>query len=131
MVEVALYYFRQSRRDADIGSSFWIPRRAGQGVQQSVPLIAVMIPSAQRLDALKCCSGHACLQRRFIGQLLQAVGQAIRIAVRNDESFNTIAEQIFGAGSRSSNHGTAARHGLTLDESQAFLNAGEREDMTP
>jgi len=62
--------------------SFRFRRLTGQRVKQAVPLVAVVVPAAQGLDARQRCGGHPFAQGRVVGHLLQAEGEAGEVAFR-------------------------------------------------
>ena len=102
----------------------WLAR-AGELVEEGLPAIAVSVPAADRLDALEGGGGHLLLQGGIVGELLQAGGERVEIAVGDDEAFDSIGKEVFGAGGFGGDDGALTGHGLGLDEREAFLDRRE------
>ena len=102
---------------------------AGDGVEKAVPLIAVAVPAAEVVNAGEGCGGELRAQGGIVGELLQAEGEGVGVAVGNDETLDSVGEEVFGAGGGGGDDGASAGQGLALDEGQALLDAGEREDV--
>ena len=98
-------------------------------MEQLIPQVAVVVPAAQVLDARERGSRHACAQSGIVGELLQALGECGAIAVRHNEAFDAIGEEVFCASGRSGNDRTAAGHRLSLHKGEALLDAGQGENV--
>ena len=99
-------------------------------MQEAIPLVAVGIPAAEGAHALEGSVAHTLAQRGIVGELLQAGGESGWIAGGNDEPFDLIGEEVFGAGGCGGEHGAAAGHGLRLDQGEALFDTGQNQDVT-
>ena len=102
---------------------------SGEGVEKAVPLVAVAVPSAEVVDAGEGRGGELLAEGGGVGELLEAEGEGVGVAVGEDEAFDSVGEEVFGAGGSGGDDGASAGHGLALDEGEALLDAGKDEDV--
>jgi hypothetical protein len=98
--------------------------KAGEGVKQRVPLVAIVVPAAEVLDALERGFAEFPLKCGVVGDLLHSLGESVDVAVGDDEALLAVGEEVFGAGGGGGEDRAAAGHGLALDEGEPFFHAG-------
>lgn len=85
-------------------------------MQEVFPLITVLGPAADLLDAGQGRGRHSIAEAGLVGDALHAVDEAVEIADRQDESFDVVGEEILRAGGRGGDDGAATGKSLSLDE---------------
>ena len=102
---------------------------AGELVKETVPGFAVVVPSAKSFDAEQSGFAESALECGVVGDLLHSFGQNVDVAVGHDEALFAVGEEVFGTGGGGGEDGAATGHGLALNESETFLDAGQHEQM--
>ncbi len=92
-------------------------------------MVAVLVPSAEGLDALEGGGSHAVAQLAVAGELFEVLGEEIDAAGLDNEAFDAVGEEVFGTCGSGGEDGTAAGHCLTLDEREAFFDGGQAHDV--
>jgi hypothetical protein len=106
-----------------------VVRLAGEVVQEGIPFFAVLVPSAQGLDAEQSGFAESLLERGIVGDELHFFGEGVDVAVGYDEALLAVYEEVFGAGGGGCEDGTSAGHRLALNERETLLDAGQNEEM--
>jgi len=102
---------------------------AGELVEEAVPGVAVLVPSAEILDTEQSGFAESALECGVVGDLLHSFGQSIDVAVGHDEALFAVGEEVFGTGGGGGEDGASTGHGLALDESETFFDARQHEQM--
>ena len=71
---------------------FGVARESGKCMQQAVPLLAIVVPTANGLHSLQRSGTHAPAKLGIIRQLLQTLGESAGIAIGNDKTLHAITE---------------------------------------
>ena len=93
-------------------------------VEEAVPGFAVLVPPAEGFDSEDGCFAESALEGGVVGDLLHSLGESVYVSIGDDESLLAVGEEVFGAGGGGGEDGTAAGHGLTLNEREALFDAG-------
>ncbi len=96
-------------------------------MEEAVPGFAVLVPAAEGFDTEHGCLAEFALECGVVGDLLHSLGESVYVSIGDDESLLAVGEEVFGAGSGGGQDGTAAGHGLSLDEREALFDAGKNE----
>ena len=85
-------------------------------MQEAFPLVAVLSPAADLLDAGQGRSRHSIAEAGLVGDALHAVDEAVEIADGQDETFDVVGEEILRSGGCGGDDGAATGKSLSLDE---------------
>ena|ERR1700734_1004604 len=102
---------------------------AGELVEEAIPGFAVFVPSAEAFDAEQSGFTQSLLERGVVGDQLHSFSQRVDVAVGDDEAFAAAGEEVFCTGGGGGEDGTAAGHGLSLNEREPFFDAGQNEEV--
>ena len=97
---------------------------AGELVEKLVPDFAVVVPSTEMLYALNCGFAKFVLEGRVVCDLLHTCSESVDVTVGDDEAFAAVGEEIFGSSGGGGEDWTSAGHGLSLNKSETFFDAG-------
>ena len=98
-------------------------------MEEGVPLVAVVIPSAEVVDAGDGGGGHLRAQGGVVGELLEAEGEGDGVAWLDDEACLVIREKMFGPGGAAGDDWASAGHRLGHDHAEALFDAGQDQNV--
>ena len=101
----------------------------GELVEEGLPLVAVLSPTADLVNAGEGCGRHAVAEAGLVGYTLHAVDETVEITDGEDEAFDVVGEEILGASGGGGDDGASAGKSLSLNEREAFFDAGQDHDV--